>query len=202
MIIAHAGKRPRIDPSARIAPNAVICGDVTVGAQSSIGFGAVLTAETGPIAVGARCVVMENAVLRGTKRHPLRLGDNVLVGPTAHLTGCTVEDDAFLATGVSVFNGARIGRRARVRINAVVHVETVLEANAQVPIGWVALGDPAELFPPERGEEVLRRFASLDFSKIVFGVASTPDAAQMPRVMARYARALQHHREDEILGPG
>jgi len=56
--------------------------------------GAVLTAEGGPIEVGPRCVIMENAVLRGTKRHPLRLGADVLVGPRAYLTGCAVEDCA------------------------------------------------------------------------------------------------------------
>jgi carbonic anhydrase/acetyltransferase-like protein (isoleucine patch superfamily) len=48
---------------------------------------------------------MEQAVLRGTARHPVRLADHVLVGPHAHLTGCTVEDSVFVATGACVFNG-------------------------------------------------------------------------------------------------
>jgi carbonic anhydrase/acetyltransferase-like protein (isoleucine patch superfamily) len=83
MLIEHEGKRPRIHPSSRIAPTAVICGDVTSGAETSVGFGAVLTAESGPIELGSRCIVMENAVIRGTRRHPVAIGDHVLIGPQA-----------------------------------------------------------------------------------------------------------------------
>ena len=70
MLIEHLGRRPAIDRTARIAPTAVICGDVTVGPETSIGFGAVLTAESGPIVVGRQCVIMENAVAArdGTRR--------------------------------------------------------------------------------------------------------------------------------------
>jgi len=108
MLIEHDGKAPKIDPSARIAPTAVICGDVTIGANTSVGFGAVLTAETGPVTIGSKCVIMENAVLRGTKRHPLTIAGNVLVGPHAHLTGCTISENVFIATQVSIFNSERV----------------------------------------------------------------------------------------------
>ena len=116
MLIEHLGKRPVIDFTARIAPTAVICGDVTVGPSTSVGFGAVLTAESGPINVGRECVIMENAVIRGTRRHPVTVGDHVLVGPGSYLSGCAVRDCVFLATGSRVFNGAIIGARAEVRI--------------------------------------------------------------------------------------
>ena len=112
MILEHHGAMPNIDATARIAPTAVICGNVLVGANTSIGFGAVLTAESGPIVIGANCVIMDTAVIRGTRRHPTEVGDNVLIGPRAYLSGCTVEDNVFLATGATVFNGARIGARA------------------------------------------------------------------------------------------
>ena len=95
MLIEHDGKRPKIDPSARIAPTAVLCGDVTIGPGTSVGFGAVLSAESGPIAVGAHCMVMDNAVVRGTRRYPVTIGDRVLIGPQASLSGCTVADDVF-----------------------------------------------------------------------------------------------------------
>jgi len=64
MLIEHEGRRPQVADSAYVAPTAVLCGDVRVGADSRILFGAVLTAETGTIAVGERCIVMENALLR------------------------------------------------------------------------------------------------------------------------------------------
>ena len=155
--LARRGKRAsrglpeaswRGDPTARVAPTAVLCGDVTVGPNTSIGFGAVLTAESGPIAIGANCIVMDTEVLRGIANAPLTVGDNVLIGPRAYLSGCTIEDDVFIATGVTVFNGVRIGRGAEVRINGIVHVKTVLPAGATVPLGWIAVGSPAEILPP------------------------------------------------------
>jgi carbonic anhydrase/acetyltransferase-like protein (isoleucine patch superfamily) len=99
MLIEHDGARPRIHPSAYVAPNAVLCGDVGVGPDCRILFGAVLTAEDGPVRLGERCIVMENAVLRGRAGHPARLGDRVLIGPHAHVNGAEIGDEAFVATG-------------------------------------------------------------------------------------------------------
>src|SRR5438105_1324698 len=102
MLIEHGGRSPQVHPTAYVAPTAVLCGDVRVGAGSRILFGAILTAEGGPVAIGTRCIVMETAVIRGSKRHPVRIGDHVLVGPRAYLSGCTVEDSVFIATGATV----------------------------------------------------------------------------------------------------
>jgi carbonic anhydrase/acetyltransferase-like protein (isoleucine patch superfamily) len=81
MLVDHEGHAPQIHPTARVAPNALVCGEGTVGANCSIGFGAVLVAERGPVRL---------AVLRGVRGAPLTLGDNVLVGPRSCLTRCTV----------------------------------------------------------------------------------------------------------------
>jgi carbonic anhydrase/acetyltransferase-like protein (isoleucine patch superfamily) len=89
-------------------------------------------------------------VLRGRADHPLTLGDAVLVGPHAHLNGATLEDEVFVATGVSVFAGATVGRGSELRINSVLHVRSTLPPGSVVPIGWIAAGDPAELFSPDR----------------------------------------------------
>ena len=150
MLIDHSGHRPRIHSSAYVAPTAVVSGDVIIGEHTRVLFGAVLTAEGGPIEVGSNCIVMENAVIRSSKRHPVRIGDHVLIGPRAYLSGCAVEDEAFLATGSTVFNGATIGQGSEVRINGVVHLSSTLAADSTVPIGWVAVGDPAEILPPNQ----------------------------------------------------
>ncbi|HYT25266.1 MAG TPA: gamma carbonic anhydrase family protein, partial [Actinomycetota bacterium] len=150
MLVEHRGARPSVHPTAYVAPNAVLCGDVRVGEDARVLFGAVLTAEDGTVEVGARCVVMEHALLRGRADHPVRIGDDVLVGPHAHVNGAEIGDGAFLATGVSVFPGARVGARAEVRVGAVVHVNSSLPPEATVPIGWVAVGVPAQVLPPER----------------------------------------------------
>ncbi len=202
LLMEHGGKKPRIHPSAYLAPNAVLCGDVVVGANSSILFGAVLTSEGGTLEVGAGCIVMENAVLRSTQRHPLKIGDNVLIGPHAHLTGCTLADNVFIATGAAIFNGAFIGDRSEVRINAVVHVNTVLERDAVVPIGWVAVGDPAELLPPNEHDKIWAIQKQMEFARTVFGLDRAPAGQTiMPEMTRRYGRALARHKDDKVVLP-
>ena len=197
MIIRNRGVDPKIDPSAYVAPTAVLCGNVTVGADSRILFGAVLTAEGGTVEVGERCIVMENAVLRGRESHPVRLGDHVLVGPHAHVNGAALDDDVFLATGASVFPGARVAKGCEVRINAVVHVNSAVREGVTVPIGWIAVGDPAELFPPEAHEELWPIQRRMDFPGTVFGI----DRAEMTmeKVARRYAERFGRHRDDRLL---
>jgi carbonic anhydrase/acetyltransferase-like protein (isoleucine patch superfamily) len=188
-----------VDPTAYVAPNAVLCGDVRVGARACVLFGAVLTAEDGHIEVGARCVIMEHAVLRGRAAHPVLLGDDVLVGPHAHLNGTTVGDGCFLATGCSLFPASRLGREAEVRINGVVHVNTVLEPGALVPIGWVAVGDPARIFPPGEHEEIWRIQECLDFPGTVYGISRAASARER---MERQAAWFAAHRHDRAIRPG
>jgi carbonic anhydrase/acetyltransferase-like protein (isoleucine patch superfamily) len=199
VLLEDQGKRPRIHESAYVAPTATICGDVTIGENSRVLFGAVVTAEGGPVEGGAECIVMENAVIRGTPRHPTRLGNHSLVGPRAYLTGCTVEDNAFLATGSTIFNGALIREGAEIRINGVVHLKTTLPKDALVPIGWVAVGDPAEILPPDEHERIWALQKPLDFPSVVFGVERGPAETMMPTITSRYARGLKKHRADRSL---
>jgi carbonic anhydrase/acetyltransferase-like protein (isoleucine patch superfamily) len=208
MILEHLGKRPRLGRDVYVAPNATICGDVEIGDGSAILFGAVLTADPsaslraggGTLRIGANCVVMENAVVRATVHHPAKLGDNVLVGPQVYAVGCTVKDNVFLAAGTRVFNGARIGARSEVRINGVVHIRTVLPADSVVPIGWVAVGDPVRILPPNEHEAIWAVQKELDFPGYVFGVQRpAPGGTIMPDVMPRYSRALRRHLRDTVL---
>jgi len=200
MLIEHRGQAPRIHPSAYIAPTAVVCGDVTIGENSSVLFGAVLTAEGGPVEIGTNCIVMENAVIRGTPRFPTRLGDHILVGPRAYLSGCIVEDSVFLATGSTIFNGARLGTRSEVRINGIVHLKTSLPPDTTVPIGWVAVGDPAEILPPKDHEKIWAIQEPLNFPREVFGLERASSGKTiMPEVTRRYSKALSKHLGDQIL---
>jgi carbonic anhydrase/acetyltransferase-like protein (isoleucine patch superfamily) len=186
MPISHGGKSPKIDPAAWVAPDATVCGDVTVGPGTRIMHGARVIGEGGGrISIGRDCIVMENAVIRAGARHDCSIGDHCLIGPQTHVTGAAIEDEVFVATGASVFHGARIGRGAEVRINAVVHIKTVLEAGATVPIGWVAVGDPAEMFSPDRHDEIWARQAPLDFPGWVYGLDRTK-----PGLMVEITRRL------------
>jgi len=160
-----------IHPSASVAPSAVVTGEVSVGPGSRILHGAVLNGDLGPVTVGSDVLVMENAVLRGRANAPLAVGDAVLVGPHAHLNGATVEDEVFLATGVCVFAGARVGTGSELRINSVLHVNSVLRPGTVVPIGWIAAGDPALLFSPDRHEELWEVQETLDFPGTMYGAS-------------------------------
>lgn len=191
----HLGARPRIHPGAVVAPTAVISGDVTIGEGCQVLHGAVLTAEGGPVTLGENVIVMENALLRASATNPVHVGSHVLVGPTASVSGATIGDEVFLATGTRVFNGARVGARSEVRINAVVHLRTVLPADSVVPIGWVAVGDPAQVLSPDRHEEIWALQKDLDFPGYVFGLdRDTPDL--MIQLTERYAAALSRHADD------
>jgi carbonic anhydrase/acetyltransferase-like protein (isoleucine patch superfamily) len=198
MLIEHRGKAPVVDPTAYVAPTAVLSGDVRVGPDARVLYGAVLTAEDGRIEVGTRCVVMENAVVRGRAAHPVELGEDVLVGPHAHLNGAVVGDGCFLATGCSLFPGSRLGRSVEVRINGVVHVNTTLEDGGLVPIGWVAVGDPAQILPPGEHEAIWEIQQRLDFPGTVYGVArDTPARERMQRQAAWFAA----HGDDRVVEP-
>ena len=195
MILTHLGKTPRIDPSAYVAPNAVVCGDVTIGPDCRILFGAQVIAEGRSITIGRECIVMENAVLRAGARHSLAIGDNCLIGPNAHVVGCRIEEQVFIATGAAIFHGAHLGKGSEIRVNAVVHLRTRLAPGATVPIGWVAVGDPASILPPDQHEKIWEIQKPLNFPRTVYGLAR--EEADMVKITRRLAANLASHREDE-----
>jgi carbonic anhydrase/acetyltransferase-like protein (isoleucine patch superfamily) len=196
MLIEFEGKKPQVSDLAYVAPNAVLRGDVRIGPGTAVLFGAVVTAEGGAVEIGRDCVIMENAVLRGTAKHPLGIGDGVLVGPHAHITGCIVEDGCFLATASTVFNGVHLERGVEVRINGVVHVNSRLSANTVVPIGWVAVGDPAELYPPSDHEKIWAVQRSMDFPGTVWNADRSVSSEALTK---RYAKSLSRHKRDRII---
>jgi carbonic anhydrase/acetyltransferase-like protein (isoleucine patch superfamily) len=193
MLIGHAGCRPQVDPSAYVAPTATLCGDVRIGPRCRIMFGAQIIAEGGRIEIGPECIVLENAVVRSTFRHPLTIGRNCLIGPQTHLVGCSLADEVFVATGASIFHGARIGKGAEVRINAVVHLATDLAPGATVPIGWVAVGNPAQILPPDRHDAIWAVQEPLNFPATVYGIdRADADMIKITRVMADVLAAHQN----------
>lgn len=196
MLIEHRGLHPSVDASAYVAPTAVVSGAVIVGAGARILHGAVVTAEDGEVRIGQNTVIMENALVRGRSGHPSLIGDSVMVGPHAHINGATVGDRAFIATGASLFPGSSIGAGAEVRINGVVQVNSILGQGAVVPIGWVAVGNPASIFPPERHEDIWSIQRSLDFTGTVYGL---PRETSMTQLMEGQSDYYGEHRNDVVL---
>jgi carbonic anhydrase/acetyltransferase-like protein (isoleucine patch superfamily) len=199
MIVRNLGKKPEIDSSAYIAPNATICGNVRIGKNTRIMFGVTVIAEGGSIEIGDNCVVLENAVLRSTVNHSLQIGSNVLIGPNAHVVGCTVENNVFIATGASIFHGAKLCEGSEVRINGVVHIKTELPKDESVPIGWIAIGNPVKILPLEKHEEIWAIQKPLNFPKYVYGVDRSSNDQMMPEIMEMMTKALKAHQDDEII---
>jgi carbonic anhydrase/acetyltransferase-like protein (isoleucine patch superfamily) len=194
MLVSHLGKQPTIHASAWVAPNAVVCGDVRIGPDTRVMYGAQIIAEGGRIEIGGETIVMENAVLRSTALHSLRIGNNCLVGPQTHVVGCEVEDEVFIATGAAIFHGAKLGRGCEVRIRGVVHIKTTVEPGVHVPIGWVAVGTPASILPPSQHDAIWQIQAQLDFPLTVYGIDRSE--ADMVKITRGLAASLAGHRDD------
>ena len=127
MIIEYRGKRPKIAASAFIAPTAVLIGDVEVGEESSIWFGAVLRGDNGPIRVGARTSVQDNSVIHVSEGKRTIIGDGCTIGHCVTMEDCTIEDGALVGSNAVVLNDAVVG------------------ANAVIPPEVVAAGQPAQV---------------------------------------------------------
>ncbi|MDH5743610.1 MAG: gamma carbonic anhydrase family protein [Candidatus Aminicenantes bacterium] len=200
MIIEHLGKKPRIHPSAYIAPSATVCGDVENGKETRILFNTSIIAEGGSIKIGSKCIILENAVVRSSPKFSTHIGDHTLIGPHTHVVGCRIEECVFIATGASIFHGANIGRGSEVRINGIVHLKTQLPPNTTVPIGWIAVGSPAQVFPPNEHEKIWRVQEPLNFPKSVYGIDRPPKGETIiPEITAQYSQWLATHKDDVIV---
>lgn len=123
-IYAYKGITPRIGKNVYIAPNATVIGDVEIGDDSSIWFGAVLRGDVFPIRIGARTNIQDNAVVHVTGgKAAATIGDDVTVGHLALVHGCTVGSRCLVGMGSIVLDGA------------VVEDECFVAAGALVPPG-------------------------------------------------------------------
>ena len=118
-------------------------------------------------------------------------------------TAPAVGDGCFLATGSSLFPGSRLGAGVEVRINGVVHVNTALDDGAMVPIGWVAVGDPARVLPPAEHDAIWEVQEGLDFPGTVYGLPrDAPPRERMERQTAWFGAHRDDRELPDPLGPG
>ncbi|MFC4858514.1 gamma carbonic anhydrase family protein [Actinophytocola glycyrrhizae] len=203
MRIRHRGMEPRVDPSAYVAPNATLVGDVRVGPHARVMYGAVLDAEASRVAVGAHTIVSEHAVLRatGVTDAPVVLADHVFVGPHATVLGARVAAAAYLAAQATVLQAASIGTGACVAVGALVHARTVLPDEFFLPPHTTAVGDPAEVFGPDRAQELAEAIAGVGFADAAFGVRTAwTDRVTRYREVAQVRSAeYAAHADDVVL---
>jgi carbonic anhydrase/acetyltransferase-like protein (isoleucine patch superfamily) len=134
------GRRPTLPPEGFfwIAPNASVIGDVVVGLDVGIWFGAVLRGDNEPINIGARTNIQESCTLHTDMGFPLAIGEECTIGHNAILHGCAIGEGSLIGMGAIVLNGARIGRGCLVGAGALVTEGKVFDDHSLI------MGSPAK----------------------------------------------------------
>ncbi|GFP88109.1 gamma carbonic anhydrase 1 mitochondrial [Phtheirospermum japonicum] len=147
-------KSPLVDKDAFVAPSASVIGDVHVGQGSSIWYGCVLRGDVNSISVGSGTNIQDNSLVHVAKSNlsgkvlPTIIGNNVTIGHSAIIHGCTIEDEAFVGMGATVLDGVVVEKNAMVAAGALVR------QNTRVPFGEVWAGNPAKFLRKLTSEEI------------------------------------------------
>jgi carbonic anhydrase/acetyltransferase-like protein (isoleucine patch superfamily) len=138
---------PRIDRLNFLAPNSAVIGQVSLGEQSSVWYGATLRGDLNEINIGKNSVVQDLVTLSPRKQSGLTVGDNVYIGPNAVIESCTIENNAFIGMGASISNGATV------QSYGVVAAGAVIPEGTTVPSYQIWAGNPARYLRDLTNEE-------------------------------------------------
>lgn len=143
----HLEKEPRIDPSAYVAPSAVVLGDVTLGPKASVWPLCVLRGDINHITIGTGTNIQDGTIVHLADEYGVTIGDYVTIGHAAMIHACTIEDECLIGMRATILDGAVIGRRSIVGAGALVTKGT------EVPPGSLVLGMPAKVVRPLSDDE-------------------------------------------------
>lgn len=144
-LYSFQGTSPTVDPSAFIAPTAVLIGDVTVEAEASVWYNAVLRGDTAPIVVRAGANVQDGSVLHGRPGATCEIGAGATIGHVCVVHGARIGEEALIGNGATVLDDVVVGRRTLVAAGALV------TAGTELPDEVVAIGSPAKVRGPLSG---------------------------------------------------
>jgi carbonic anhydrase/acetyltransferase-like protein (isoleucine patch superfamily) len=155
MIRVYKGIRPTLGARAWVDPSAQVIGAVELGEDASVWMNSVVRGDVNRIRLGARTNVQDNCVLHVTAQHPTVLADDVTVGHSVTLHGCTIESFCLIGIGAIVLNGAVVGEES------IVAAGTLVTEGMQVPARSLVMGAPAKVRREVTEEERagLRRYA-------------------------------------------
>ena len=135
-------KKPKLGKNVFIAKTAVVLGDVTLGAHSSVWYNAVLRGDINRIVVGHHTNIQDNAVLHLADDFACIVGNYVTVGHSAIVHACMVGDEVLIGMGAVILDGAVVGKQSLIGAKALVTQGT------KIPPGSLVLGAPAKVIPP------------------------------------------------------
>jgi carbonic anhydrase/acetyltransferase-like protein (isoleucine patch superfamily) len=148
---AYDGHSPRLGDRVFVAENATLIGDVTVGDDCSIWYGAVLRGDVHSIRIGARTNIQDNCVLHVTNgTHPIEIAEEVTIGHGVIAHGCTIARGALIGMGSRVLDGATVGELALIGAGALV------SEGMDIPPRTLAVGVPAKVKRDLRIDEIAR----------------------------------------------
>ncbi len=138
-LVHHLGRTPDIERAAFVAPNATVVGDVTLGSQASVWYGAVLRGDINSIVIGDGTNVQDGAIVHLADHHGVRVGNYTTIGHAAIIHACEIGDECLIGMGATVLDGAVVGDRCIIGAHALVTQRMV------VPAGSMVLGAPAKI---------------------------------------------------------
>jgi carbonic anhydrase/acetyltransferase-like protein (isoleucine patch superfamily) len=150
MRYALDGIEPEIDPTAWIAPTAVVLGRCRMEARSSLWFGAVVRGDNELIVIGEGSNVQENCVLHTDPGYPLTIGPEVTVGHLAMLHGCEIGEGSLVGIGATILNGVRIGKRCLIGAHA------LIPEGREIPDDSLVMGSPGKIVRAVTDEQAAR----------------------------------------------
>ncbi|HHU84094.1 MAG TPA: gamma carbonic anhydrase family protein [Clostridiales bacterium] len=139
MIMTYKDNSPTIDESCFIADTATVAGNVEIGKDSSVWFGATVRGDIASIKIGECSNIQENSVIHVDLGKPVSIGNNVTVGHGAIIHGCTIGNNCLIGMGAIIMNGATIGD------NSIIGAGALVTENTQIPENSVAFGSPAKV---------------------------------------------------------
>jgi carbonic anhydrase/acetyltransferase-like protein (isoleucine patch superfamily) len=155
MILSYQGKTPQIAEGVFIAPTAVLIGDVVIGANANIWFGAVLRGDLNQIMVGENSSVQDNCVLHCNLGHATIVRENCIVGHGAVLEGCIIGAGTMVGMNATVLSGAVLGE------NSLIAAGALIRENVTFPERALLAGVPAALKREVSQEQIDAHFATL-----------------------------------------
>ena len=159
-----------ISQSAIISDGVIIKGNVSIGDNTYIAPGAIINAYSGNIAIGTHTIIRENAIIRSSEKFSCTIGNNVLIGPKACITGATIHDACFIATNATIFYGSILEKGTVVAVNGIVHIGTYCKESTYIKINHVAFGNPAIIYPPTELDKLHEELKKTGFVKYVYDI--------------------------------
>ncbi len=140
MILKHKGVAPQLAKSAFLAPGACVIGDVHIGHESSLWFNVVVRGDVNSIRIGDRTNIQDGTVVHVTREtHPTWIGNDVSVGHSVTLHGCTVHDKCLIGIGAIVLDGVEVG------MSSLVAAGTVVAPGTKIPPRSLVMGSPGRV---------------------------------------------------------